>query len=113
MTAKLASSVLVAALMRRTQSEGGNATLLFRGDDSAGGLLLLALEKGRITALCEPILDVRGRYVLQSIGPQYVDNAEEVNQYIVKRRRFDPDLWVIELDIPNAQRLAAEITAEG
>jgi hypothetical protein len=108
MSARLASGVLVGALMRRTQSEGGNATLLARGDDSAGGILLFCLEKGEITALCEPILDIAGRYVWQSVGPQDIDNVEEINQYIAKRRHFDPDLWVIELDIPNAQRLAAE-----
>lgn len=112
MSARLTSALLVAALMRRAQSEGGNCILLHRGDESAGGLLLLALEKGRITGLCEPLLDTRGRYVLQSVGPQDTDKTEEFDRYIEKRRRFDPDLWVIELDVPNAQRLAAEIVAE-
>lgn len=112
MTGRLASSLLVGALMRRVQGEGGNCILLHRGDATAGGLLLLLREKGVITALCEPLLDISGRYVLQSVGPQDVDNEEEFSLYIVKRRRFDPDLWVIELDIPNAQRFAAEIVAE-
>jgi hypothetical protein len=111
MRAKLASSLLAAALIRRTQSEGGNAILLSRGDETAGGLLLLTLEKGRITGLCEPILDANGTYILQSVGPQDVDKLAEIDQYIAKRQCFDPDLWVIELDIPNAQRLAAEIIA--
>jgi hypothetical protein len=111
MSGRLASSLLVSALMRRTEVEGGNAVLLSRGDETAGGLLLLALEKGRITGLCEPILDSKSRYVLQSVGPQDIENIEEVNQYIEKRRRFDPDLWVIELDVPNAQRFAAETLA--
>jgi hypothetical protein len=112
MTGRLASSLLAAALMRRAQSEGGNCILLHRGDETAGGLLLLMREKGRITGLCEPLLDTHGRYGLQSVGPQDIDKTQEFDHYIEKRRRFDPDLWVIELDVPNAQRLAAEIVAE-
>jgi hypothetical protein len=111
MTARLATSLVVAALIRRTQALGGNAIVVARGDETAGGILLLCLEKGRITALCEHILDTNGSYAWQSIGPQDIDNMEQIDQYLAKRRSFDPDLWVIELDVPNAQRLAAEITA--
>jgi hypothetical protein len=111
MTARLATSLVVGALIRRTQAQGGHAVVVARGDETAGGILLQCLEKGRITALCEHILDTDGTYAWQSIGPQDIDNTVELDHYIAKRRRFDPDLWVIELDVPNAQRLAAEITS--
>ena len=33
----------------------------------------------------------------------------EVDAAIIRQRQFDPDLWVIELDIADAERFAAEI----
>jgi hypothetical protein len=32
---------------------------------------------------------------------------------IARRRRFDPDLWLIELDIASAERFAAEMNSIG
>ncbi|HWV11973.1 MAG TPA: DUF1491 family protein, partial [Sphingobium sp.] len=36
------------------------------------------------------------------------EGTDSLNQYLARRRRSDPDLWVIELDIADAERFAAE-----
>jgi hypothetical protein len=108
-TARLTSVMLAGLLMRRVQGEGGSAMVLAKGDESAGSILILCTEKGRNTALCERLFEQSGAYVWGKVGPQDVENIEEVDRYIARRQAQDPDLWVIELDTPNAERLIAEI----
>ena len=43
---------------------------------------------------------------LISVGP--AGESREITDYWQRRRRTDPDLWVVELDIAEAERFAAE-----
>ncbi|MFZ4747332.1 MAG: DUF1491 family protein, partial [Sphingomonas sp.] len=36
-----------------------------------------------------------------------------VAAWLERRREHDPDLWIVELDIPNAQRFVAEMSGDG
>jgi hypothetical protein len=107
---RLASSVLVSALLRRAEQEGGFATVVAKGDPGAGSIMIILAERGRRVRLIERVLGQDGRYAWgESLkaGP----NAEEIDKFLEKRRRFDPDLWVVELDTASAERFAAEIAA--
>ena len=112
MTPRLTSAVLVSALMRRVQAEGGNAAVVVKGDATAGSILLLSCERGLAKAILERVLAADGRYRWTAVGPVPTESAD-VHQYVEKRRRADPDLWLVELDIPGVERFAAEITDEG
>jgi hypothetical protein len=113
MDARLAASVLVGALIRRAQGEGGFGAVLARGDATAGTILVILLEKGGNPRLFERLLQPCGRYLWQESGSQHIENAKEVPAFIARRRHSDPDLWVIELDVPSADRFAAEMNAVG
>jgi hypothetical protein len=107
MEPRVASSVLVTALIRKAESEGGFAAVLSKGDETAGSILLLLTERGANPQILERLLQPDGRYVWgRSTG-----EAEEVPGFIARRRRFDPDLWVLELDVPSGERFAAEMIA--
>ncbi len=54
-----------------------------------------------------PSLD--GQPNWQQIWPQDTENNIELTEYVAQRFRFDPDMWLIELDIPDAERLIAEM----
>ena len=110
MEPRLASSVLVGALMRKAQCEGGFAAILARGDDSAGSILVILLERGGPSRLYERILQPDGGYRWDS-GAVQPGAESEVPELVVRRRRFDPDLWVVELDVPSAERFAAEMNS--
>jgi hypothetical protein len=112
MSARLTSAMLVSALIRRTQAEGGHAAIVHKGDETAGAILLETAERGRTTGLFERQLGIKG-YGWQRVGPQDIEDREAFIHYIEKRRSSDPDLWQIELDIPNAERLAAEVSGDG
>ena len=46
MSDRLASGILVGAVLRRVNDAGGIATVLAKGDSQAGAILILTLEKG-------------------------------------------------------------------
>jgi hypothetical protein len=105
MTARLTSAMLVSALIRRVYAEGGNATVLTKGDATAGTILLICMEKAVVQSVRERILDAQGHYVWTAVGP---GNPDALNGYLERRRNGDSDLWLVELDIANAERFTAE-----
>ena len=104
---------MAAALVRRVGQAGGNAVILARGDATAGAMLIVCRERGVLTALLERVLRGDG-YAWSRVGPEFDDSRESgVGEWVEKRRGRDPDLWVVELDIADSQRFAAETLAEG
>jgi hypothetical protein len=108
--ARVTSAVLVSALTRQISAAGGNAAVLAKGDAHAGAIILICAEKGQISAIRERILGNDGAYEWRPIGPDPIENKAEIDNYLARRRQRDPDLWVVELDIANAERFAAETT---
>lgn len=105
---RLTSAMLVNVLVRRSAATGGFATVLVKGDAISGVILLQLLEKGRELGLFERVSDFAGGYSLTRCGPDPEKGAEAIDQYLARRRSSDPDLWVVELDIADAERFAAE-----
>lgn len=112
MTPRLASGLFISALMRRVQAEGGHAMLLARGDETAGAILIQLLEKGEFYGLFERVMASETDYSWQRVGPQVLDKSQENDEYVARRRDRDTDLWVIELDIANGERLIAEMSGD-
>lgn len=108
MTPRLSSAMLVGALIRRVQAEGGYATVLAKGEAGGGAIILACAEKGRVSGLFERILDVGGSYIWAPCGPRDSTDPDEMSQYLERRRSRDPDIWIVELDIADAERFAAE-----
>jgi hypothetical protein len=111
MEARLATSVLVTALIRRAESIGGFAAVLAKGDSTAGAALVILTEKGRKQRVLERILQPDGHYIWQDVSTQAAENEEEFERFLGRRRKYDPDLWLIELDVPSAERFAAEMNS--
>ncbi|MGH6612944.1 DUF1491 family protein [Sphingomonas sp.] len=108
MSGRLPSGVLVSALLRRVNDAGGMGMMLARGDDQAGAILIIALENGQNPRALERGIGPDGAVSLIESTHQAVDNPSEITAYWQRRRSRDPDLWVIELDSPFAERFAAE-----
>ena len=105
MTARLTSAMLVSALLRRISVEGGNAAVLAKGDATAGSILLICMEKGIVQSVRERVLDQSGVYAWTPVGPA---DPDALSAYLERRRHRDSDIWIVELDIANAERFAAE-----
>lgn len=113
MAARLPSKLLIGALIARVQQAGGFAAILVRGEDQTGTILVQTMDKGRFSGLYERMLDLDGTARLVRCGPD--DDAEPtaLSAYVDRRRQRDPDLWVVELDIVDAERFAAETICGG
>ena len=103
--------MLVNALMRRANAQGGVVTVLAKGDATAGAILIVAQERGENPRLLERGVGSEGRTALLSVGP--AGESQPVTDYWKRRRRSDPDLWVVEVDIAAAERFVAETILDG
>ena len=112
MEARLASSLLVTALLRRAEAEGGFGTVLAKGDATAGSITIILTERGDNPRLFERTLQPDGHYAWQE-SIRGVGDAQDLASLLERRRRFDPDLWIVELDIVSAERFAAEMNSVG
>ncbi|MEO9624881.1 MAG: DUF1491 family protein [Qipengyuania citrea] len=107
MDARLPAHVEVSGLIRAVESAGGFAMVLQKGERDAGTILVLTTQNGRNTRLWERMPQLDGSRKFSCTREQDDENRREIDEYVGKRRRSDPDCWVIELDIENAERFVA------
>ncbi len=107
MDARLPAHVEVSGLIRAVESAGGFAMVLQKGERDAGTILVLTTQNGRNTRLWERMPQLDGSRKFSCTREQDDENPREIDEYVGKRRRSDPDCWVIELDIENAERFVA------
>lgn len=108
MSARLPSGMIVGALLRRVNDAGGIGAVRARGDDQAGAILVVTQQRGAEPRVFERGVGSAGVTILVRSGPGDGATDAEIDAYWRKRRDRDPDLWVIELDIAQAERFAAE-----
>lgn len=108
---RLATHALVAAIRRMAEAEGGFATILAKGDPVSGSLLLIRREKGANPALFERLPTLSGVSNWELVPYQTIESEHFISDYCERRRAHDPDLWIVELDVPFAQRFTDIIDA--
>jgi len=107
MSARLPSGMTVSAMVRRVNDAGGLGVVRAKGDPLAGAILVIAVDRNGGARLLERGVGTDGESALIDSTPRD-SNPASVDDYWRRRRSHDPDLWVIELDIPSAERFAAE-----
>ena len=111
--ARLPAKLEASSLVRRAEVEGGFGMILARGDPDRGSLILLFAERGVHVACLERGLDATGAYNWRKTGPAAGATPAQVRDWSQQRRSFDPDSWLIELDIPRSERFIAETISIG
>jgi hypothetical protein len=94
------ASLVVPALIRRVSEAGGFATVLHRGHVHGSALILVHRTPGGDTSAWERVPGLSG-------APEWRQAAkgeEAVATFLARQRRFDPDLWILELDIGEPAR---------
>ncbi|GAA0736689.1 hypothetical protein GCM10009106_23190 [Sphingomonas japonica] len=82
--------------------------VLARGDSEGGMILVLAGDRGGNLRFLERGMSRDGTAVLAQCGPDRIVDDAAATEYWQRRRRVDPDLWVIEVDVADAERFVAE-----
>jgi hypothetical protein len=102
---RLPAHLEAGALIRQTQAEGGFATVLQKGEKEAGTILLVLCENDTNVRVYERMPAPDGTRNWTLLRVQDPDNKQEFTDYLARRGAQDRDLWIIELDIAQGERL--------
>ncbi len=95
MSAQLKAHIWASALLRRAQIGGASAFVMAKGDADAGIVMVKVATLDGKASLYSPERNFDGERVWRQHGPR----AEfEIDAYVVKRGKTDPDMWVIEIE---------------
>lgn len=99
---RLKSSIFVSALIRKLGNDGAFCSVLNKGAEEAGAIFICHSKSRDNNDFYGP--------VSQSLLPQehqydryfeLLNTAQsdvDISQYIQKQKRFDPDIWVVEIE---------------
>lgn len=104
---RLAPAMEVSALLAIASAQGGFGAVLHKGDPDRGVLLLVIAERGAPVRYLQRLLQNDGSYGWQA---RDIADSASLQQYIARACANDPDLWVVELDVPSSERFVAEMT---
>jgi hypothetical protein len=108
----LSTDIWVAALIRRTELGGGFAVVARRGDARAGSVLVKVLNRGERTARLYSEA-TRGDGERVWMRPAQSDQEPDLDRYIERAVRVDPDLWVVEIEDRTGRHFLTEPVEEG
>jgi hypothetical protein len=109
MDARLPAHLEAAGILRLAESQGGFATVLARGHREAGTILLVTLCRGGPAQLFERMPALDGSRAFVSTKLQDPEKPLEFSDYLARRQRQDPDIWILEVDIDDPQRFIANL----
>lgn len=101
---RLPTHLEVSGLIRLVESQGGTAMVLAKGERDAGTILIVTMCRGEDVRLFERMPQMDGTRPFLATKSQDPEKPEEFSEYLDRRRRQDPDIWIIEVDIANAER---------
>jgi len=109
MDARLPAHLEVSGLIRIIEAQGGFASVIARGEKDAGTVLILTMQRGENAVLFERMPQFDGSRPYIVVKQEVPENKQEFSEYIEKRRRQDPDIWILEADIADAERFIASL----
>ena len=103
----LSSDIWVGALIRRAELGGAFAAVARKGDPRAGAVLVKAVNRraGTATLYSEATRGDGERVWMQ---PVKSDAEPDLDAYIARAVRIDPDLWVVEIEDADGRHFLVE-----
>ena len=93
----LSTDIWVGALIRRAEQGGAFAAVARKGDPRAGAVLVKAVNRsdGSVRLYAEATRADGDRVWMQPVGST---DEGELDAYVQRALRIDPDLWVVEIE---------------
>lgn len=104
MEARLPTHIEVNGLIRAVEAAGGFATVLAKGEREAGTILVVCCANGAPMRAFERMPRPDGSRAWTLSRTQDTENTHEFSEYLARRAKQDDDLWIVELDIADAER---------
>jgi hypothetical protein len=98
MEKRLKTEIWVKALLRRSTVAGAMATVVKRGENSAGVVLVKVNHLDQKFDVYAQARSAEGELIwIRGAGKASGPEAD-IDAYIERSRKFDPDLWVVEVE---------------
>lgn len=98
MEPRLKSGIWVSALIRRCGAEAVPAVVVRKGDETAGNIFV---KVNRLDGLADVFSAARrgdgSKVWMHALGDGPVPEAD-ADAYLARQVKFDPDIWVIEIE---------------
>jgi hypothetical protein len=93
----LSTDIWAGALIRRAELGGAYATVIRKGDPRAGAVLVKVVDRraGVARLYSEATRGDGERVWMQPVNSQ---NETDLDAYVERAVRVDPDLWIVEID---------------
>ena len=96
-TPRLKAGIFVRALIRRAQIEGASAFVIRSGAEDAGSIILKVAKLDGSVLVLNQARNARGELVWAQALGGWEDEARSA-QWCDKQVKFDPDLWIVEIE---------------
>jgi hypothetical protein len=108
----LSTDIWVAALIRRAELSGAFGMVIRKGDARAGAVLVKVLNRreGRARLYAEA---TRGDGERVWMRPSPSEDEAELDSYVERAARIDPDVWVVEVDDREGRHFLTEAVEGG
>jgi hypothetical protein len=108
----LSSDIWVSALIRRAELAGAFGVVARKGDARAGAVLVKVLNRQAGTArLYAEATRLDGERIWMQPVPS--DQEGELDRYVERAIRVDPDVWVVEIDDRDGRHFLTEAVEKG
>ena len=108
---RLSTDIWLGALIRRAEIGGAYATVVRKGDARAGTVLVkVANRRAFVFSLYAETVRADGARLW--MHPVASENEADLDAYIDRAARIDPDLWVVEIDDVQGRHFLTEAVAE-
>jgi hypothetical protein len=108
----LSTDIWVSALIRRAEIGGAFGVVARKGDARAGSVLVKVLNRSDGTArLYSEATRLEGDRVWMQ--PAASDQEPDLDRYIERALRIDPDLWIVEIEDKEGRHFLTEPVERG
>ena len=110
MQVRIKAELWIKAHIRKCNALAISATVVRRGDDQAGALIIKVNQLGPGCAVLVPVNTLDGgRKWRWALGENLVPEAE-ADAYIEKQLNMDPDIWILEIEDREGRHLVDDIS---
>ncbi|WP_338446817.1 DUF1491 family protein [Pelagerythrobacter marensis] len=106
---RLPAHLEAGAILRLAEAQGGFGTVIEKGERDAGTILIVTIFRGEPSRLYERMPQRDGTRPFRLSREQDVENNTEFSEYLARRKRQDPDIWIIEADVADSERFIASL----
>lgn len=110
---RLTAQARVSAMIRAVSAAGGFAAVLARGDLVAGAILVVHRRRDGSAQVLERRPDATRGSIWTVAVETSRDSEDTIQTFLDRQRRFDPDLWIIELDAEDIARFIDDPSPTG